>query len=45
MLCKCIYLNLRTTVLLEHETGYRIDYTIAERHFPAPSIPLLKTAA
>ena len=45
VLCKFIYLNLRTTVLLEHETGYRMDYTLPDRHFPAPNEPLLKKAA
>lgn len=44
-LCKFIYMNLRTTISLEHETGYRMDYTLPDRHFPAPNEPLLQRAA
>jgi hypothetical protein len=44
-LCKLIYMNLRTTVTLEEETGYRVDYLIPERRFPAPADPLIKRAA
>jgi hypothetical protein len=44
-LCKFIFLNLRTTVSLEDETGYEIDYTLPSRHFPAPDVPLLNRAA
>jgi hypothetical protein len=40
-LCKFIYLNLRTTVTLEKETGYIMDYTRPSLHFPAPDEPLL----
>lgn len=40
-LCKFIYLNLRHTVLLELETGYKIDYVNPSRHFPVPDQPLL----
>jgi hypothetical protein len=45
LLCKFIYLNLRTTVTLEEETGYEIDYMISEKRFPKPSAPLLVSAA
>jgi hypothetical protein len=44
-LCKLIYMNLRTTVLLEQETGYKIDYCIPERRFPVPADPLIKKLA
>lgn len=44
-LCKFIYLNLRATVTLEHETGYVMDYTVPSRHFPEPDEPLLSRAA
>ncbi len=44
-LCKFVFLNLRTTVSLEEETGYQIDYTMPSRHFPVPDEPLLKRAA
>jgi hypothetical protein len=40
-LCKFIYMNLRTTVTLEEETGIDIDYQIESRFFPAPDKPLL----
>lgn len=42
MLCKFIYMNLRTTVTLEEETGVRIDYLVPSRRFPAPDEPLIK---
>lgn len=43
VLCKFIYLNLRATVTLSEETGYReIEHRNHERFFPAPSEPLLK---
>lgn len=45
LLCKFIYLNLRSTVLLEEETGYYVDYMVPERRFPKPSEPLLPSAA
>ena len=44
LLCKFIYLNLRTTVTLEEETGIKIDYMVPSRRFPAPDEPLIKTA-
>ena len=40
-LCKLIYLNLRTTVTGEEETGVQIDYCVPFRRFPSPSEPLL----
>lgn len=40
-LCKFIYLNLRATVTLEHETSVRIDYRVQSRCFPPPDEPLL----
>lgn len=43
LLCKFIYVNLRTTVLLEEETGVKIDYLVPSRRFPAPDEPLLKS--
>ncbi len=43
VLCKLIYLNLRTTVSLEEETGVKIDYCIPFRRFPKPTEPLLKS--
>ena len=45
LLCKFIYVNLRTTVHLEEETGYVMDYLIPERRFPRPTEPLLNRAA
>ncbi len=45
VLCKFIYMNLRTTVTLEHESGVSIDYLVPSRRFPAPDEPLLKNAA
>ncbi len=33
-LCKFIYLNFRTTVRTEEETGYQIDYLCPTRFFP-----------
>ncbi len=39
-LCKFIFMNLRTTVSLQEETGYTIDYT-TDRFFPAPIEPLI----
>lgn len=45
LLCKFTYLNLRTTVTLEHETGVVIDYLVPSRRFPAPDEPLLKKSA
>lgn len=44
-ICKFIYVNLRTTVNLEEETGVTIDYTVSSRHFPEPDEPLLKKRA
>jgi Transposase DDE domain len=42
VLCKFIYLNLRATVTLGEETGYRdIEYRNHDRFFPAPVKPLL----
>ena len=42
VLCKFIYLNLRATVTLGEETGYRdIEHRNHERFFPAPVKPLL----
>lgn len=41
-LCKFIYMNLRTTVLLEEETGTEIDYQIRSRFFPQPDEPLIR---
>jgi hypothetical protein len=43
-LCKFIFMNLRTTTLVEQETGHSVDYLIPERCFPAPAEPLLKAA-
>ena len=43
-ICKCIYINLRTTVTLEEETGYQIDYLFSSRCFPKPDEPLIKAA-
>lgn len=43
LLCKFIYMNLRATVTLELETGYRIDYTNPNRRFPSPAEPLLQS--
>jgi hypothetical protein len=40
LLCKFIYLNLRTTVSLEEEPGYKMDYLVPSRSFPKPDIPL-----
>jgi hypothetical protein len=31
-----IHMNLRTTVTLEEETGYKIDYLNPNRFFPEP---------
>ncbi|HTU80769.1 MAG TPA: transposase [Candidatus Acidoferrales bacterium] len=45
VLCKCIYMNLRTTVTLTHETGIKIDYGVPDRRFEAPTEPLIKRAA
>lgn len=42
-LCKFLFLNFRTTNSLEHETGVQIDYTIPERCFPPPTVPLLQS--
>lgn len=41
LLCKFIYINLRSTVNLEAETGIRIDYRVPSRRYPAPDRPLL----
>lgn len=41
LLCKFIYVNLRTTVNLQEETGVKIDYLVPSRRFPAPDEPLL----
>ena len=42
VLCKFIYLNLRATVTLGEETGYRdIEHRNHDRFFPAPVQPLL----
>jgi hypothetical protein len=43
VLCKMIYLNLRTTVTAEEETGVQIDYCVPFRRFPPPAEPLLKS--
>jgi len=40
-LCKCIYMNLRTTASLQEETGYEIEYPVDNRFFPAPIEPLI----
>jgi hypothetical protein len=45
LLCKFIYLNLRTTVNLEEETGVKIDYLVPSRRFPAPDNPLLRNVS
>lgn len=45
LLCKFIYMNLRTTVNLEQETGVKIDYCVPSRRFPQPDEPLLKKRA
>jgi hypothetical protein len=42
-LCKFIYLNLRTTVTMEEETGVKIDYRVPSRRFPPPDKPLLES--
>ena len=44
-LCKMIYMNLRTTVSLQEETGVEVDYQTPERCFPKPAMPLIKIAA
>jgi len=41
VICKLIYLNLRTTVTAEEETGVQIDYCVPFRRFPPPKEPLL----
>lgn len=41
-LCKFIYMNLRTTVLLQEETGVEIDYRVPSRFFPPPDEPLIQ---
>lgn len=41
VLCKLIYLNLRTTVTMEEETGVLIDYRAPSRRFLPPDQPLL----
>jgi hypothetical protein len=39
-LCKFIFMNLRTTVTLQEETGYTMDYAV-DRFFPEPIEPLI----
>jgi hypothetical protein len=39
-MCKLIYMNLRTTVTLQAETGWTIDYP-SDRCFPEPVEPLM----
>jgi hypothetical protein len=41
VLCKLIFMNLRTTVMLEEETGVEVDYTMPDRFFPPPAEPLI----
>jgi len=41
-LCKFIYMNLRTTVQLQEETGIEIDYQLSSRFFPPPDEPLIQ---
>jgi len=41
-LCKLIYMNLRTTVSLQNETGYLIDYVGDRVFFPEPPEPLIR---
>ena len=41
-LCKLIYMNLRTTVLLEVQTGVEIDYRVRSRFFPPSEDPLIQ---
>lgn len=43
-LCKFLFMNLRTTGLLEEETGVQIDYLTPGRNFPPPIEPLLHAA-
>lgn len=45
VLCKLIYVNLRTTVNLEALTGIKIDYVVPSRRFPAPDDPLIRKRA
>ena len=40
-LAKLTYVNLRTTVSLEEETGVKIDYLVPSRAFPVPAQPLV----
>jgi hypothetical protein len=42
LLCKFIYLNLRTTVQLQEQTGVSIDYLLSSRFFPPPDEPLIR---
>jgi hypothetical protein len=42
--CKLIYMNLRTTVSLEHGTGVDIDYLHPDRCFPGAADPLVAVA-
>ncbi len=39
-----IYVNLRTTVSLEKQTGVTIDYLVPDRCFPESSDPLVGVA-
>jgi hypothetical protein len=41
LLCKFIYFNLRATVTREEMTGYRADYLVGDKFFPAPSERLI----
>lgn len=45
VLCKFIYVNLRTTVNLEELTRIKSDYLIPARRFPSPNDPLLRKHA
>jgi hypothetical protein len=40
-LCKLIYMNLRTTISLQEETGYVVDYLGDRIFFPEPAVPLI----
>jgi hypothetical protein len=41
MLCRFIYINLRSTVTREEMTGVTIDYLALDKYFPMPLEPLI----
>ena len=40
VLCKFIYINLRSTVTREEMTGYKANYLAPDKFFPEPLEPL-----